>query len=207
MTMGGYSDSLSANMENSRNSLRRIARHDETEFSKDSILNAMEKFVKTVNAMDDTVLVPCRLMDLKLSDGEEKSAASGRRRDPLASEDLFALFNMLNAAKMELLWGRDLGEERKESPPTKKGHVRRPSTASTASTSSGTSLPSDTESEAGVEGSEDSGVEAEECEDVGARTATDFKRHLMGLRRALAGLTEAASSLTQRYQADVGAPV
>jgi len=46
-----------------RNCLRRIARHDEQQFSKDSIVNVMEKFVKTVNIMDDTILVPCRLMD------------------------------------------------------------------------------------------------------------------------------------------------
>lgn len=48
---------------NFRNSLRRIARHDDQEFSKESIINVMEKFVKTVNAMDETILVPCRLMD------------------------------------------------------------------------------------------------------------------------------------------------
>lgn len=50
-------------LSNYRNSLRRIARHDDQEFSKESIINVMEKFVKTVNAMDETILVPCRLMD------------------------------------------------------------------------------------------------------------------------------------------------
>lgn len=46
-----------------RNSLRRIATNDDTEFSRESIVNLMEKFVKTVNVMDETILVPCRLMD------------------------------------------------------------------------------------------------------------------------------------------------
>lgn len=46
-----------------RNSLRRIARNDDHEFSRESIVNLMEKFVKTVNVMDETILVPCRLMD------------------------------------------------------------------------------------------------------------------------------------------------
>lgn len=164
----------------------------------------MEKFVKTVNAMEETVLVPCRLMDLKVTETTEETRHRGR--DSLANEDLFTLYNMLNASKMELLWGRDRGEEKP--PVVKKGHIRRPSTASTASTSSGASLPSDTESEAGVEGSEDSGLEGEDCEAVGAeRTAENFRRHLAGLRRALAGLTDAANTITQRYQADVGAPV
>lgn len=164
----------------------------------------MEKFVKTVNAMDETVLVPCRLMDLKVSDTTEEPRHRGR--DSLANEDLFTLYNLLNNAKTELLWGRDNGEDKPAV--VKKGHVRRPSTASTASSSSGASLPSDTESDAGVEASEDSGVEGEECEAAGTeRTAENFRRHLMGLRRALTGLTEAANVITQRYQADVGAPV
>lgn len=46
-----------------RNSLRRIATNDDTEFSRESIVNLMERFVKTVNVMDETILVPCRLMD------------------------------------------------------------------------------------------------------------------------------------------------
>lgn len=50
-----------------RNKLRRIARHDDQEFSNQSILNSMEKFVQTVNAMDETILVPSRLMDRQVS--------------------------------------------------------------------------------------------------------------------------------------------
>lgn len=50
-----------------RNCLRRIARHDDQEFSNQSIINVMEKFVKTVNAMDETILVPSRLMDRQVS--------------------------------------------------------------------------------------------------------------------------------------------
>lgn len=43
--------------------MRRIARHDDQEFSNQSILNSMEKFVHTVNSMNETILVPSRLMD------------------------------------------------------------------------------------------------------------------------------------------------
>lgn len=78
-----------------RNTLRRIARHDDTEFSKQSILNDMEKFVKMVNTMDDTVLVPCRLMSLP-QEGDD---------------DPFSLFAMLNDLKTELLWSAGDGEE------------------------------------------------------------------------------------------------
>lgn len=46
-----------------RNALKRIARHDDQDCSKESILNMMDKFVKTVSVMDDTILIPSRLMD------------------------------------------------------------------------------------------------------------------------------------------------
>lgn len=71
-----------------RNTLRKIARHDDTEFSKQSILNDMEKFVKMVNVMDETVLVPSRLMNLP-QEGDD---------------DPFNMFAMLNDLKTELLW-------------------------------------------------------------------------------------------------------
>ncbi|XP_037906590.1 dentin sialophosphoprotein isoform X2 [Hermetia illucens] len=54
-----------------RNCLRRIARHDERQFSKDSLVHIMEKFVKTVNIMDETILVPCRLMDRQVGDATD----------------------------------------------------------------------------------------------------------------------------------------
>ncbi|VVC95521.1 unnamed protein product [Leptidea sinapis] len=85
---------ISSKLENSRNSLRKIARHDNTEFSTQSILNDMEKFVKMVNAMDETVLVPSRLMNLP-QEGDD---------------DPFSLFSMLNALKTELLWAGDVEE-------------------------------------------------------------------------------------------------
>lgn len=50
-----------------RNCLRRIARHDDQEFSNQSIINVIEKFIKTVNTMEDTILLPSRLMDRQVS--------------------------------------------------------------------------------------------------------------------------------------------
>lgn len=124
--MNGYAD-LTSNLENSRNCLRRIARHDDQEFSNQSILNAMEKFVKTVNAMDDTILVPCRLMDRKVGDSTDtipveqkqhshhiKKSGKASVRDVLNTSDLFKLYNMLNVVKVDLLWGRQDAEEGSE---------------------------------------------------------------------------------------------
>ncbi|XP_055623846.1 uncharacterized protein LOC129767217 [Toxorhynchites rutilus septentrionalis] len=126
--MSGYNTDLTTNLENSRNCLRRIARHDDQEFSNQSILNAMEKFVKTVNAMDETILVPCRLMDRKVGDSTDttppvepkphsyysKKSSKASVRDALNTSDLFRLYNMLNMVKVDLLWGRQDSEEGSE---------------------------------------------------------------------------------------------
>jgi len=45
-----------------RNCLRRII-HDDKEFSNQSIINVIERFVKSVNMMEETILIPSRLMD------------------------------------------------------------------------------------------------------------------------------------------------
>lgn len=115
--MNGYPD-ITTSIEKNRNSLRRIARHDDQEFSKESIINVMERFVKTVNTMDDTILVPCRLMDLQIGDAADPNGAqNGQDKAPHANEcldstNLFNLYNMLNAFKVTLLWGKN-GCERK----------------------------------------------------------------------------------------------
>ncbi|XP_075970094.1 mid1-interacting protein 1A [Anticarsia gemmatalis] len=93
-----FNTDISTKLENSRNSLRKIARHDDTEFSKQSILNDMEKFVKMVNVMDETVLVPSRLMNLP-QEGDD---------------DPFSMFSMLNDLKTELLWSAGDAEEHVE---------------------------------------------------------------------------------------------
>lgn len=219
-----------------RNCLRRIARHDETEFSNQSILNAMEKFVKSVNIMDETILVPCRLMDLKVGDAQDVTVTEASKKhgtsksknsvkDTLNSADLFDLFNMLNAVKVDLLWGQNSGEHNGagDKPTTtgntlampvnaithsSKGHVRRPSTVSMTSTNSVASVISDSESDTGNEN--DSGIEAEEPgekRDPTHLVSQNFRRHLTGLYCSLQQLTEAANYLTTRYQHDVGSSV
>lgn len=45
-----------------RNCLRRLI-HDDKEFSNQSIINVIERFVKSVNLMEETILIPSRLMD------------------------------------------------------------------------------------------------------------------------------------------------
>lgn len=127
--MSGYTDL--DKIENSRSCLRRIARHDEQQFSKDSIVNVMEKFVKTVNQMDETILVPCRLMDRQVGDstdivqapsknstsnqltlntfdcnGKAHKKRSKNIHEFLNSAELYNLYTTLNSLKNDLLWNR-----------------------------------------------------------------------------------------------------
>ncbi|XP_050314866.1 mid1-interacting protein 1-like isoform X2 [Anthonomus grandis grandis] len=203
-----------------RNCLRRIARNDDTESSSHSIMNIIEKFVKTVNVMDETILVPCRLMDLKVGDDQDptcdkqngKNKSKHSIQQTLDSTDLFEIYSMLKNVKDGLLWGgqtqqiQDTQESTLVSQLPIKGHIRRPSTVSVASTAS-TSGMSDTESEAGSSNENDSGIEEvvqEECRTE--RIAHDFQRHLAGLTTSLRQMTEAAQYLTWRYQHDIGGP-
>lgn len=76
-------------------------------------MNVIEKFVKTVNAMDETILVPCRLMDLKVGDDQDptcdkhntKIKSKHSVQHTLQSTDLFEIYSMLKNVKDGLLWG------------------------------------------------------------------------------------------------------
>lgn len=86
-----------------------------------------------------------------------------------------------------------------------KGHIRRPSTVSMASSNSSTgSTISDSESE--ISNENDSGIESENNHnaDKSEELAKQFRVHLHGLYRTLEQMTEAANYLTARYQSDVG---
>ncbi|XP_032686639.1 uncharacterized protein LOC116851402 isoform X1 [Odontomachus brunneus] len=233
-----------SNVDPARTSLRRIARHDEPEFSNASILNSMEKFVRTVSEMEDTILVPSRLLDLSVGDAGDTVCMKGKRghtvKDALANTDLYRLYNIINQMKTELLWSQEPARSAdieadqnilknsstcsngshpvgsptelmaQHHPATmgRLGHARCPSTTSMQSVQSASSIvsTSDSDSEVGIE--IDSGLEGEECAtDLASIAAENFRRHLRGLHRSIARMTEAAEYLTLRYQADVGGQV
>lgn len=220
---------MASNAENSRTSLRRIARHEEPEFSNASILNSMEKFVRSVNEMEETILVPSRLLDLAVGDANDttcpKPVKHGQSsvRDTMNNTDLYRLYNIINRMKVELLWSQEdpthANEEqqghtdmifKEPQAAVKLGHNRCPSTTSMQSVQSASSIvsssASDSDSDAGIEN--DSGLESEEPRDRLANLAADnFRRHLRGLHRCINKMTEAAEYLTLRYQADVGGQV
>ena len=153
-----------------------------------------------------------------------KHSVNKKKRAPvhesLSQAELFNLYNMLNGVKLDLLWGRNSEmqpeevEQQHQQEAAKleqqqsiesKGHVRRPSTASVASSNSTNTL-SDSDSE--ISNENDSGIESE-CNnhseiDRSTELAKQYRQHLLGLYRCLEQMTDAANYLTARYQSDIG---
>lgn len=200
----------------------------ETGYSSHSIIQCMENFVEAVHEMDDTILVPSRLMDLKVENTTKTDCKSSALVAILTNlPDLFTLYTMVRNLKNQLQWGtRDQrgycdgsDDERTQNhygtvttgafltaPLLSKGHIRRPSTASMSSTnSSAASVISEPDSEASMEN--DSGIDAEldACTKMSTLEILEqnFQRHLRGLGETLNQLTEAARYVTKRYQKDV----
>lgn len=179
----------------------------------------MERFVEAVQEMDETILVPSRLMDLQVGDDSDVVGLKPSKRNDAKAVDstnLHNLYSLVNCVKKELLWSSSESRSESESTtlpaqpytPAHKGHTRRPSTASMASTNSSASTISDTDSDAGLE--VDSGVEAEtdsSKQNYTLKFEDSFRRHLYGLQRSLEQMSEAAAYLTKRYQNEVGASV
>ncbi len=185
----------------------------------------MENFVDAVHEMDDVILVPSRLMDLKIDAGKPDSKSSALVAVLSNIPDLFTLYTMVRNLKNQLQWGtkdqRALSDGPDDSPQahygsggvflstpllSSKGHIRRPSTASMSSTNSSTaSVISEPDSEASIEN--DSGIDAEleACTKISTLELIEqnFQRHLRGLGETLKQLTEAARYITKRYQKDV----
>lgn len=203
----------------------------ETGYSCHSIIQCMENFVEAVHEMDDTILVPSRLLDLKV-DGCKPDCKSSLSMVAVLGNlpDLFTLYSVVRNLKNQLQWGTkeratDSGSEDGTITPycgsstpsptfltaplisTKPGHIRRPSTASMSSTNSSTaSVISEPDSEGSIEN--DSGIDAELDACTKTLSALDlmeqnFHRHLRGLSDTLNQLTEAARYVTKRYQKDV----
>jgi hypothetical protein len=166
------------------NCLRRIARHDDQEFSNQSIINVIEKFVKTVNLMEETILIPSRLMDRQVGDEsdpttQQKQPHNRKRketvRDQLVNTDLFNLYNMLHNVKLDLLWSRNTHEESPE--PTEEELPEQ--TYNTATTTTVTANVTKIANNKPAEKSQQSEtVNKETQKDVVSRTATpEIKGH------------------------------
>lgn len=191
--------------------MRKLGSREETRiFSQQSVLSAMDRFVLAVDNMNETVMVPSRLMDM--------SADNNKISPSPQSVDLHAFYTMLNSVKTELLWGMGCGQNLDNN---KKD--RRLTTSSSSNSllmanngSSTTTTPiasrrmstvsslSLSESETDTESCSESDSGLESFDDYSSTVARNFRYHLNGLYGVLQQLTDTADILTCKYQEEVG---
>lgn len=191
---------------------RRTSRPTDDSFtcSQQSILSAMDRFVRSVNNMDSTVLVPSRLQDIDVQN--ENSKFSRCLPPGLNNTDVYGFYSMLKDVKNELLWGPSIGGS-SPSPPlpysgrssprhtTVMKHVRQPSDDSLGSTG----FPSDQETDSDIESVLTDRDSVDEHSSAGSHLAVAFRHHLQSLHIILHELADSADFLSSRYQEEVDA--
>lgn len=151
----------------------------ESSNQKNSLLNAMNRFIGAVNNMDQTVMVPSLLRDVPLDEDRDMSSL----KSDVDEGDMYSYYELLKSIRRDIEWGvrrASADDRRAESVQL----ARRFSSASTSSSASSAS----------------SEEEEEEDEDL----QKQFQYHLTGLQGVLSKLTLQANSLTKRYKQEVG---
>lgn len=163
----------------------------ETPNQKNSLFNAMNRFIGAVNNMDQTIMVPSLLRDVPLEDDREL----GSLKSDTEEGDMYSYYQLLKSIRRDIEWGvrcatATADEKRKES-------MKLTRSSSSASTTSTTSTTSSASSVASFSSEED---EEDEEEDLHEQ----FQYHLTGLQGVLSKLTQSAISLTKRYKKEIG---
>ncbi|XP_070771003.1 mid1-interacting protein 1-B-like [Enoplosus armatus] len=151
----------------------------ETPNQKNSLFNAMNRFIGAVNNMDQTVMVPSLLRDVPLEEDREMSSLKSDEDEG----DMYSYYQLLKSIRVDIEWGvrcAAADERRKES----MKFTRMNSSTSTSSSASSSSSEEDYE--------EDEDLEKQ------------FQYHLAGLQGVLSKLTLQANSLTKRYKKEIG---
>ncbi|KAM3607623.1 uncharacterized protein V6R79_010828 [Siganus canaliculatus] len=146
---------------------------------KNSLFNAMNRFIGAVNNMDQTIMVPSLLRDVPLEEDREMSSLKSDDDEG----DMYSYYQLLKSIRRDIEWGvrcAAADERRKES-------MKITRTNSSVSTSSSASFSSEEDEE-------------EEDEDL----EKQFQYHLTGLQGVLSKLTLQANSLTKRYKKEIG---
>lgn len=81
---------------------------------KNSLFNAMNRFIGAVNNMDQTVMVPSLLRDVPLDDAQaERTATNGTAFFP-QDGDMYSSYVLLKSIRNDIEWGVVQGDERRK---------------------------------------------------------------------------------------------
>jgi len=177
-----------------RQSINSSTDMDMSDISANSLLCGMQQFDRAVQNMEETILVPSRLMDMSVSDESSEKPKSKPVPSLLRSSDAYDVFQLLKSVRCTVRRGCCEAEELEPKP-----LQRMPSMLSSQSLSSLSSEASSSGAagdDSGHESAEDASASEDPCEAVRAR----FESHLSGLGQCLAQMTEAASFLSSRYE-------
>jgi len=144
---------------------------------KNSLFNAMNRFIGAVNNMDQTVMVPSLLRDVPLDDIEdlktaETSAANGTVAEPNGSAylhqdaNMYSSYILLKSIRNDIEWGVLQSDERRKE-------------------------------KVGL-------MEVSRAEEEEDDLEKQFHFHLNGLHAVLSKLTLKANTLTSRYKEEIG---
>lgn len=202
---------MRTNIDNSRVN-RRVNKSAQESFtcSQQSILSAMDRFVKSVLNMDSTVLVPSRLRDMDIESNQLQQIPSS-----LANTDLHSFYLMLNDVKKELLWGHatttttvastNLVPISGRSSPRELKHIRQPSDDSLGSLESTPSTCSDQDTDSEADSLQSVQSDRDSIDEHTSHLAAAFRLHLQGLHSILHELADSADYLSSRYQEEIDA--
>ncbi|KAM9804620.1 mid1-interacting protein 1-B-like [Neosynchiropus ocellatus] len=157
----------------------------ETPNQKNSLFNAMNRFLGAVNNMDQTIMVPSLLRDVPLDDDLELSCL---KSDEDAEGTMFGYYQLLKSIRRDIEWGvrgAVFDANRKEG-------MKITRTNSTGSSSSGSSRCSSSCSSTCSDDDEEEDLQKQ------------FQYHLTGLQGVLSKLTQQADCLTKRYKQEIG---
>ncbi|KAI4805528.1 mid1-interacting protein 1-B [Gymnodraco acuticeps] len=156
----------------------------ESPSQKNSLFNAMNRFIGAVNNMDQTVMLPSMLMDVPLELEEDREMTNSIKSDE-DEGDMYSYYELLKSIRRDI----QVGVRRAEADERHKESMVISRKNSSASISSASSLSSFSSEE-----------EEEEDEDL----QKQFQFHLTGLQGVLSKLTVQADSLTKRYKKEIG---
>ncbi|XP_060909234.1 mid1-interacting protein 1-B-like [Labrus mixtus] len=156
----------------------------ESPTQKNSLFNAMNRFIGAVNNMDQTIMLPSMLRDVPLEDRDLSHLKTEEEEG-----DMYSYYQLLKSIRRDIEWG-----VRCAAADERRAITRMNSNASTYSSSSSSF------SSASSSSSMSSEEEDEEDEDL----EKQFQFHLTGLQGVLSKLTLQANSVTKRYKEEIG---
>ncbi|GAB6029219.1 hypothetical protein CHUAL_004987 [Chamberlinius hualienensis] len=165
-------------------------------YSRQSVICAMDRFVDAIDTMNDTILIPARLMDIACED---------EQFNDIGYDNYYHCYNMLNTIKTELLWGGGGSHNGGEAQLVPSSSNRRRLSITSSISFSDSDADSDSVISESSTSSSTSATSSSSVSMLSPETIIrNLRHHLFGLSDALNRLADSAIALTCKYQEEIG---